>query len=321
MLDLPVESIGPGVYPNMPTDVYRAHPAAHYSALKDVAISPAYYQWRLHNRTETAAMSKGTAVGLLLSDGIMAYRNRYVTPPANPDSIPISMELAPAGFTGLKKPDKELIVSKLAEGIIICKEEDFDELGLRLANKAGIAWKAQMQAQGKIPISLADDLDVTECVEAIKNHRGAGPIVSAARHEVSIIYVCEYTGALCKCRIDIDCAPVLLADLKTTADCSQKAFNRSIERFSYHWQAAMYLDAARAEGIATDATAWRWIVAEPHPPYHVRFSEPARESDLAIGRDEYLAALRLLQACKKSDKWPADNGEPVEYGLSKFYGR
>ena len=80
----------------------------------------------------------------------------------------------------------------------------------------------------------------------------------------------------------------------------------------------MYLDAARIAGLG-DALPWHWIVAEPHPPYHVRFSEPMRESDIAIGREEYLGALRLLQACQAADRWPSDNGQPVEYGLSRWY--
>ena len=309
--------MNPGIHYDLDEKTYRDLPYAHVSGLKNIANSPAYYRWKKDHPTVSDAMIQGSAVGHLLAYGWESYLTKYVTAPASPESLPDWCEYIPPPFTGLKKADKELIAAKAAEGITIVKDSDFGLEGLKPSTNAGEAWVANAKKHGLQPLTAETSYNVEMTIAAIRRHPLAGPIVETARHEVSVIWDDEETGVRCKGRIDL-MRDGRLDDLKTTQDC--RAFNRTVERYCYHWQAAMYLDGAIANGMSPDLE-WGWIVAEPHTTFRVEVSEPLSIADIEVGRDEYRAALRLYKRCMDADSWPASAGVPVRYGLSRWYGK
>ena len=305
----------PGIYPDLDEKTYRALPYAHVSGLKDIANSPAYYRWQKDHRTVSDAMIVGSAVGHLLAYGWESYAATYVTAPASPEGLPDWCEYIPLPFTGLKKPDKELIAARAAEGITIVKDSDFGLEGLRLSTNAGEAWVSNAKKHGFQPLTADTAYNVEMTVTAIKRHPLAAPIVETARHEVSVIWDDEETGVRCKGRIDL-MRDRRLDDLKTT----QNVRRFDVGKWCYHWQAAMYLDGAIANGMSPDLE-WGWIVAEPHTTFRVEVSEPLSIADIEIGREQYRDALRLYKRCMEADSWPASAGVPVQYGLSRWYGK
>jgi hypothetical protein len=73
-------------------------------------------------------------------------------------------------------------------------------------------------------------------------------------------------------------------------------------RYSYHAQAAMYLDALAAAG--QPRSRYGLIAAEKAAPHKVRcyvLSDAAIEA----GRDRYRGWLRALAECRAANQWPA----------------
>jgi exodeoxyribonuclease VIII len=122
--------------------------------------------------------------------------------------------------------------------------------------------------------------------------------------ELSMVWQDPDTGLLCKGRYD-RLSPLLaggtIVDLKTTQDASLFAFERSIFNFGYHRQAAMYLDAAEALGVAVEH--YTIIAVEKAPPYEVavyRLTEGAVDG----GREELKPLLATYAECQSTGHWP-----------------
>lgn len=99
-----------------------------------------------------------------------------------------------------------------------------------------------------------------------------------------------------------------LADLKTCRSANPRQFSRQIFTCGYHLQAAWYLDLYTA-ATGEDRIEWRFVLSENVPPY-----QPGRrllsEEYLALGRQQYRAALALYCRCLADDYWPAwDDGQ------------
>jgi exodeoxyribonuclease VIII len=124
----------------------------------------------------------------------------------------------------------------------------------------------------------------------------------------------------CKARIDKlisweNWSTVL--DLKTDRDASLAGFGKACEKFSYHAQAAMYLDAL--DILAPRKRRFIHVVVDKRPPHDVAVRE-LDEPELREGRAAYRFALATYIQCKKSGVWPAyfDGIEPQEMRRSAF---
>jgi len=93
-----------------------------------------------------------------------------------------------------------------------------------------------------------------------------------------------------------------MVDLKTTADLADAdAFGRTVYKFSYHTQAAFYLDGLNA--VQEADRGFCFIVVEKSPPYGVAVYELGEDS-LAEGRLCYRRWLRTYVKCMNSGVWP-----------------
>ena len=105
-------------------------------------------------------------------------------------------------------------------------------------------------------------------------------------------------------------------DLKSCEDARPEAFARTIHAYSYHVQAALYLDLYNAHvNCEQDAARGFYFVAvesaAPHGCRMYRLSDDAVEQ----GRAEYRRLLRLHDECVRQDLWPAYTDECVELSL------
>ena len=113
--------------------------------------------------------------------------------------------------------------------------------------------------------------------------------------ELSIVF--DYYGNLCKARFDMLQNDVII-DLKTCRDASPSGFKKAIRNFSYHQQAAFYLDAAASAGL-TEVDRFQFLAIQKTHPYPYAVYELSDEA-IEYGRSLNEKALEQMLACAKT---------------------
>lgn len=118
--------------------------------------------------------------------------------------------------------------------------------------------------------------------------------------EVPLFWKDDETGVLCKGRLDA-ITPDYVIDYKTTTDASTAAFKREAFRFGYDLQAAMYMEAARANHY--NPKGFIFIAQEKDPPYMVNI---LHASDAFLDRGAWIMRdlLTKYKECKEKNEWP-----------------
>lgn len=166
-------------------------------------------------------------------------------------------------------------------------------------SKAGREFQATARAEGKTPITAADDAHTTGMAQVVHNSAVAAPWL-AGDPEVSAFAPDALTGVMRRGRFDV-LGDTFLGDLKSTKDASPEAFAKSAAQFRYHQQAAWYLDIASALGHP--ALGMAFIVVEKTPPYFLSVIELDEEA-LDLGRILNSRALDVYARCVETGEWP-----------------
>jgi exodeoxyribonuclease VIII len=151
---------------------------------------------------------------------------------------------------------------------------------------------------GKKVLSIPDWRVCKAVTHRVKKHPAASELFKTGQAEQSIFWTDKDTGVPCKGRIDWltngpidkDSTGVIIVDLKSTTDASPDGFQRSVSKYRYYVQAAMYTDGLEALGYSVEAfvfAAW-----EKHIPYASALYFPTKEM-LEVGRQEYRRLLRV----------------------------
>lgn len=123
--------------------------------------------------------------------------------------------------------------------------------------------------------------------------------------EVSLVWVDEDTGRLCKCRIDKakdDWSRI--TDLKTCEDA--RKFPRSISTYGYHRQMAHYSNGVKALQLH-DNPECCLVAVETEKPF-LTDSRPLHEEALVAGRQEVRRLLCDIAEAIETNKWPGYKG-------------
>lgn len=270
-------------------------PEIYYARQLDVASntslsiiderSPAHYKfWCEHPESgeETPALTFGKAFDCAVLEPAM-FGDLYAVMPAN---APRDMRR----FRDAKKPSAETLASidwwdKFASdnaGRTFLTRETYDQ---------ALAMGASLRAYEMTFKTDGHDLTVN-----------AGELFDACQKQVTIYWIDEETGVLCKARLDLFEPDILFAgDLKSTLDASKAGFSRSINRYRYHVQAVGYADGCRASGYPLKSFAFFPVEKDaPYIPASWHVDAPSEERGWAIRQ----RSLRKLDACLKSGKWP-----------------
>lgn len=162
-----------------------------------------------------------------------------------------------------------------------------------------------------------DDAErIAGMVRAVMAHPVAGPLVRHGKPEVTARWKDPGTGIECKARADLY-APGLrtIVDLKSCADASPEEFAKSVARFTYHWQAAMYLDGFSRAGADVDTFAF--IAVEKSAPYLVAVYT-LDEGALVIGGRRIARSLDTLSRCIASGDWPGISDRITTLSLPRW---
>ena len=157
---------------------------------------------------------------------------------------------------------------------------------------------------GKNIISFADWQKACAVYKAVKEHPWASKLLAENVSEQTVIWEDKGTGLLCKSRPDSvpDEGKMALIDLKTTADASELAFTRSVIKYGYTRQAAMYLDGYNA-ATGSKADAFIFVAVETEPPY--RTEVYLLDDDfISWGREEYKRLLAIEKKCRTEKSYP-----------------
>lgn len=165
---------------------------------------------------------------------------------------------------------------------------------------------------GAVLLSDADAAVIDGIAASVARHRLASAALQGGEAELSGFFDDPETGALCRIRPDyLRAADSIMVDVKTAIEASPGAFQRAINSFGYHIQAAFY--SMGHERITGEPLSdFLFLAVEKTPPYAVglyRIDDDA----LAAGRQQMRRALRTWAACMENDTWPgySDHIQPI----------
>lgn len=219
------------------------------------------------------------------------------------------------------------------EGLTICKQEDLDKAckyvdwmhtlaGRTLVKEPDVITAANyvnyLKAIEGRTVITPEELETAQAMaKTINEHPSASKLLTGGRAEASAFWTDPETGYPCKCRFDYLNHMEYIVDLKTTNDASLEEFSRSIAKFGYHRQNAMYMDGYEVV-MDKPAKAFIFIAVESKPPHAVGVYNLDLEG-IDKGRTEYRDLLKKFAHCKKTDEWPAYSEQVETIELPRWY--
>jgi exodeoxyribonuclease VIII len=164
--------------------------------------------------------------------------------------------------------------------------------------KEGKAIWAELMESGKEVISAAD-MEAIQRME-VEFEPVRKKWLTDVQTELPLVWTDDATGVECKGRLDALSSEWII-DYKTTTDASTNAFTREAIRYGYDLQAAMYMDAARANGY--NPKGFIFIAQEKSAPYLINVIR-AGDAFLDRGRWIMMDLLQKYKECRDSDTWP-----------------
>lgn len=229
------------------------------------------------------------------------YWHRYLNPDAEPPEPTPAMVVGSAVHTRVLEPHRygiEYAVAPVLDRRTKAGKEAWDQF--------------QAESQGKTVLTTEQDVLAEAVAHAVHEHPAAALLLSKpGQVEQSYFWDDQETGERCKCRPDwhSDCGR-LIVDLKTTEDASPTGFQRSVQKFRYHVQAAWYLQGLGAEQFV-------FIAVEKQPPHLVGVYVATPEM-VAAGARVAARDLARLAECRAADQWPGYGDEITPIDLPRW---
>ena len=197
-----------------------------------------------------------------------------------------------------------LLEGRAAHKLILEPEEFFEEFAIapkvdRRTKEGKEAYNSFVEeAQGKEIITDDSFTKIKAMAEALKQNEIACSYLKGD-HERSFFWTDSITGERCKCRPD--CLATIfgkkyIVDYKTTDSCADGAFERSVKKFGYKFQAGMY-----REGVFNNTFeeyGFVFVAQEKKPPYASRVYVCTDEF-IREGYEQFRQAVDIYHFCKK----------------------
>lgn len=187
--------------------------------------------------------------------------------------------------------------------------------------KAAKEAAAAAREAGAVPLLTAEHAQVQAMAAAIRRHPVAGAIFDpeyGGLPEQSLFWQ-DYGSAIWR-RARLDWLPasrdgrrLIVADYKTAVSASPDAIAKAVANFSYHMQAAWYLDGVR-ELLPGSDPAFVFVFQEKAPPYLITVCELDHLAERA-GRARNATAIERYRDCTESGIWPGYSGHPGDIEL------
>ena len=211
---------------------------------------------------------------------------------------------------------------------IITSPEDFDEQFVTnpydsFRTKAAKEWKDATLDSGK-QIITPELLEQANAAVAVltKKHKYAAAMIEKSASQVVLMQRVQHPASERTVGIKglVDLAPEgepFLMDLKTTRDFTAGGFAKTIAKFSYHIQGALYLQLWNATHPHDQRDRFQIMWQDSAAPYEVAITEiPA--TDLADGADMFNHLLGRIVRAAENEHWPMLFPKPVLLGRAAF---
>jgi hypothetical protein len=179
-------------------------------------------------------------------------------------------------------------------------EPDFGDCRFKAAKDKRNAWRDEHA--GHNIVDSESMVAIEGMRAAVLAHPLAGKMIRDGQSELTAVWDDPDTGLRCQCRADYYVRKLaMILDVKTTDDAGEDGFRRSIYKYRYHVQDALYRFGFSAVG--EHVQHFVLVAVEKEPPYAL--ATYALDAD-GIGRG-YSAARRDIDAlseCIKTNKWP-----------------
>lgn len=173
--------------------------------------------------------------------------------------------------------------------------------------KTSFATMQEMAKRANCTIISKEDFQKAENIRAaVYAHPFAVKLLASGISEQTVIWQEPSTGEVIKCRPDIlpDENKLVLVDLKTTKDASEHGFSKSVAKYGYARQAALYLDGITAVSKhKLPFDSFVFIAVETDPPFRVEIYALDDEF-IEWGRREYLRLIKIDQKCRNEASYP-----------------
>lgn len=261
----------PGIYADMPDEVYHGDPvpggSLSSSGARHILSSPAIFRYRQTHRTETRAFDIGHAVhAMVLGVGMKV--------------VEIPAELLAANGAVSTKAAKQFIDDTRAEGRIPLKGGDFYPIRMMAEAILGHPTARALLERDGIP-------------------------------EASIFATDPLTGEWVRARPDFlppcDGGRTIVVDVKTAESAHPGQFSRAAAKWGYHQQAPHYLDAL-TEVRGDPDPRMQFVIVEKSEPWLVSVCELDGEA-IERGRQLNRDALNLWHQCREAGLWPGYGDE------------
>lgn len=300
-----------GIY-SIPFEQYEAIPAASKHLLDSLSISPLHC-WSYNINPErgkqkaTPARVLGNAIHVSILEP-ERFEKEFVREPDKKEH-PGVLDL----LEDYKKASKEY-------GLKVTGTKPVLQERLLATEKIGKSsfWSNIYESQtfGRTVLSESDWRITKAITSRVRKHPAASELLKYGKAEQSIFWVDKETGVQCKGRLDWITDGSHIVDLKSTTDASPEGFQRSISKYRYYVQAAMYVDGLYyATGNETDFVFAAW---EKHAPYASALYYATPEM-LEAGRQEYRRLLKIYAKCLESDTWGGYSQEILPIDLPQGF--
>ena len=247
--------------------------------------------------------------GLIQGIPIDEYHKSIATSKSQLDQMAKSPAHYFAALTTPRKETPAMRIGSLFHGLVL--EPERVKIAVAPAcdkrTKDGKAtWEAFcLENQGAEIVTAEEGEILMGMVTSVRAHPAASALLAGPGiAEGSAWWVDEQSGELCRCRPDFYREDLgIIVDLKSTEDASPEVFAKSIAKYGYHRQNAMYVDGVEA-ATGQLVKGFVFVVTEKSAPYCTAVYQLDMQGEEA-GRIQYRDLLMTLADCKCSGKWQA----------------
>ena len=260
-------------------------------------------------KLELADTATLTRAGIIPSIPIEEYHRHGSTSKSQLDQFAKSPAHYLASLTAPRKETAAMRIGSIFHGMVLEPER----VNIAVApvcdkrTKDGKAtWETFCLENAGAEIVTAEEGEMlTGMVASVRAHPAASALLSGPGiAEGSAFWHDEQSGELCRCRPDFYRPDLgIIVDLKSTDDASLEVFTRSVAKYRYAVQAAMYSDGVSAATIEP-IHGFAFVAVEKAAPFAVQCFQLDFQS-LEAGRITYQRNLLDLADCKAANKWPA----------------
>jgi hypothetical protein len=223
------------------------------------------------------------------------------------------------------KPSRAMLLGSAAHHLLLGQEKFSEQYVLRPEELAGYKWNSNRtehkrwlakQAEAGKTVLLPSEIDI---IRYMRDSLAAHPAIKGGliNGDVEKSMIFKKGDVWVKSRPDVLPSDAVVADLKTTADTSYYALQKSIEKFGYGLKAAVAADALlQIKGIKM--TQYHLVFVRTSPPYDVAVHELS-STHLHYGMRSYLAAVKIFEECLKTGNWHGSWRDTEEMEMSSFY--